>query len=68
MVIDVGHSENFVASDIYAILQYTKQIIYPENYRIVSLTSESVDPFNAELTSIDYNVETVELYTEVSAE
>ncbi len=66
LVIGVGNSENFVASDIYAILKYTQQIIYPEDYQIVRVTAESVELFDAELKSIDYNVETVEKYTEVS--
>jgi len=66
LVIGVGNSENFVASDIYAILKYTQQIIYPEDSQIVKLTPESVELFDAELTSIDYNIETIEKYTEVS--
>ena len=66
LVIGVGNSENFVASDIYAILKYTQQIIYPEDYQIVRVTAESIELFDTELKSIDYNVETVEKYTEVS--
>ena len=66
LVIGVGNSENFLASDIYAILKYTQQIIYPDDSQIVRMTSESVELFDAELTSIDYNIETIEKYTEVS--
>ena len=66
LVIGVGTSENFLASDIYAILKYTQQIIYPDDSQIVRMTSESVELFDAELTPIDYNIETIEKYTEVS--
>ena len=66
LVIGIGNSENYIASDIYAILKYTQQIIYPEDYQIVRVTSELVELFDVELNSIDYNVETVEKYTEVS--
>ena len=66
LVIGVGNSENFVASDIYAILKYTQQIIYPEDSQISRVTPESIELFDTELNSIDYNVETVEKYTEVA--
>ncbi len=64
LVIGVGNSENFVASDIYAILKYTQQIIYPEDSQISRVTPESVELFDTELNSIDYKVETAEKYTE----
>jgi glucosamine--fructose-6-phosphate aminotransferase (isomerizing) len=66
LVIGVGNSENFVASDIYAVLKYTQQIIYPDDYQIVRITPESIDVFNPDLSLIDYNIETVEKYTEVA--
>jgi len=66
LVIGVGNSENFVASDIYAILKYTQQIIYPEDYQITRVTPESVELFDTDLNSIDFNIETVEKYTEVA--
>lgn len=66
LVIGVGKSENFVASDIYAILKYTQQIIYPEDYQLVRITSESIQVFNRELQSLEYEVEIVEKYTEIA--
>ena len=39
LVIGLGNEENYVASDIYAILKYTQQIIYPDDHQIVSVLS-----------------------------
>jgi len=66
LVIGLGNSENFVSSDIYAILQYTQQIVYPEDDQIVRVTSKNVEVFDVDLNLIDYKVETVEKYTEVA--
>ena len=66
LVIGVGNSENYLASDIYAILKYTQQIIYPLDNQIVKLTSKSVEVFDDKLDAVDYEIEEVEKYTEVS--
>ena len=66
LVIGLGNSENFVSSDIYAILKYTQQIVYPDDNQIVRITSGSVDVFDSDLNLIDYDVETIEKYTEVA--
>ena len=66
LIIGIGNSENFIASDIYAVLKYTQQIVYPEDNQIVRVTPESIELFDFDLKSIDYEVETVEKYTEVA--
>ena len=66
LIIGVGNSENFIASDIYAVLKYTQQIVYPEDNQIVRVTPESIELFDFDLKSIDYEIETVEKYTEVA--
>ena len=66
LVIGVGNSENYLASDIYAILKYTQQIIYPLDNQIIKLTSKSVEVFDDKLDAVDYEIEEVEKYTEVS--
>ena len=66
LVIGIGNSENYLASDIYAILKYTQQIIYPLDNQIIRLTSKSIEIFGDDLTPVDYEVEEVEKYTEVS--
>ena len=66
LVIGVGNSENYLASDIYAILKYTQQIIYPLDNQIIKVTSKSVEVFDDKLGAVDYEIEEVEKYTEVS--
>ena len=66
LVIGLGNSENFISSDIYAILKYTQEMIYPEDYQIVRVTSDKVEVLDRDLNLLDYNVETVEKYTEVA--
>ena len=66
LVIGLGNDENYVSSYVYAILKYTQQIIYPKDYEIVRVTSESIEVFDRSLKPLDYEVETVEEYTEVA--
>jgi glucosamine--fructose-6-phosphate aminotransferase (isomerizing) len=66
LVIGIGNSENYLASDIYAILKYTQQIIYPLDNQIIRLTSKSVEVFDDNLNKVAYEIEKVEKYTEVS--
>ena len=66
LVIGLGNDENYVASDIYAILKYTQQIIYPNDHQIVSISPAEVNVFDESLNKIEFEVETVEKYTEVA--
>jgi glucosamine--fructose-6-phosphate aminotransferase (isomerizing) len=42
LIIGLGKDENFIASDVPAILTHSKRIIYLNNYEIATLTNKSV--------------------------
>ena len=61
----VGHSEsgNFIASDVPAILQYTREVFYMENEEIAVLSRDGIkfynvdeEPLEKECTRIDWDV------------
>lgn len=65
----VGHSEsgNFIASDVPAILQYTREVFYLENEEIAVLSRDGIkfynvdeEPLEKECTRIDWDVNAAE--------
>src|SRR3989338_1560047 len=48
LIIGVGSGENFIASDVPAIMEYTKNIIYLGNKEVAVLRGDSVSLFDAE--------------------
>jgi glucosamine--fructose-6-phosphate aminotransferase (isomerizing) len=48
LILGLGEHENFIASDIPAILKYTKRVIYLENLEIVRVKQDSVQVFDFE--------------------
>ena len=46
LVIGLGENENFIASDVPALLPYTKQVIYMEDDEYAVLTAEKVELFS----------------------
>ncbi|WP_422487064.1 glutamine--fructose-6-phosphate transaminase (isomerizing) [Gudongella sp. DL1XJH-153] len=64
LILGVGSDQNFVASDIPAILKYTNKVIYLENRDIVRLSSEGYEiyttgrkPVKREIKEIQWDVE-----------
>ncbi len=63
LIIGLGKSENFIASDIPAILKYTNKVIFLNNYEIVSLTSSDIKitdynkkPVKKEITEVKWDI------------
>ncbi|MBL7071698.1 MAG: glutamine--fructose-6-phosphate transaminase (isomerizing) [Candidatus Omnitrophica bacterium] len=42
LIVGIGKSENFLASDIPAVLKYTNKVIFMDNLEIASITKDSV--------------------------
>lgn len=49
LIIGKGKSENYIASDIHAILKYTNEYLILDDLEIAILTSETIDVFDNEL-------------------
>ena len=65
LVVGVGRNEHFLASDISALLPYTKKVIYLDDNELVELKRDSVSvthlekgtPIRKTVSKVDWNVE-----------
>jgi len=48
LIVGIGEGENFIASDVPAILKYTKKVIYLEDGEIAVLTKDNVTIFDSD--------------------
>jgi glutamine---fructose-6-phosphate transaminase (isomerizing) len=67
LVVGVSQNQTFVASDVQALLKYTKKFIYLEDREIVRIKGEKIDIFTSEgkpvakeIVEINWNPEMVE--------
>ena len=52
LVIGIGEDENFIASDVSALLQYTKDVIFLENKDVAEIKKDSIKIFDETDTQI----------------
>ncbi|MBR6127080.1 glutamine--fructose-6-phosphate transaminase (isomerizing) [bacterium] len=57
LVIGFGEGENYVGSDIPALIQYTKRAMYLDDNQIVTLTPDSVKIIDIDKNPIDLKIE-----------
>ena len=57
LLIGVGEGENFLASDIPAIIKHTKKAIYLNDNQIAKITPNSIEIYNEDGTKADNKVE-----------
>ena len=61
LVIGIGKDENFVASDIYAILPFTKNVIFLQNYDMLLLRADGLKIENLKHGSVEPRIETLDV-------
>lgn len=60
LVVGIGEHENFIASDVPAILKHTKKVIFLDNGEMAILSKDNVEIFNALGQKVDKKIETIE--------
>lgn len=59
LVIGVGDGENYLASDIPAVLDYTKNFYFLEDGDIAMVKKNSIDFYNGDLDPVDYELKEI---------
>ena len=59
MIVGVGEGENFIASDVPAILKYTKKVIYLDDGEIAVLTKDNVAIFDLDGNQRQKNIDVI---------
>jgi glucosamine--fructose-6-phosphate aminotransferase (isomerizing) len=52
LLLGYGKGQNFIASDVTAILKYTREVSYMDDGEIAVVTADSIDTFDSELTPV----------------
>ena len=60
LIIALGKNENYIASDVPAILKYTNKYIILENYEIAKISNNNITIYNKELQEVNKTINTYE--------
>ncbi len=64
LLIGVGRNENFLASDVSAIVAHTRRVVYLNDFEVVTLTAEDFQVSTLEAASVSPQVKEVEFSAE----
>ena len=60
LIIALGKNENYIASDVPAILKYTNKYIILENYEIAKISNNNITIYNKDLQEVNKTINTYE--------
>ena len=66
LVIGVGENESFIASDVPAIIKYTKKIIFPDDREIIVLTKNEVKIYDLKGREVKKEIKEIEWDAEMA--
>lgn len=66
IVIGVGKGENFIASDIPALIEYTRDVIFMEDNCLLVMTKDSIEITDIHGEPVDYEITKVEWDTDAA--
>ena len=66
IVIGIGKNENFIASDIPALIEYTRDVVFMEDNCILIMTKDSLEIKDVHGDTVDYEVSHVEWDTDAA--
>jgi glucosamine--fructose-6-phosphate aminotransferase (isomerizing) len=66
LIVGVGQSENFLASDVTAMVAHTRQVVYLSDYDVVTLTADQFDVTNLGSDTAKVQISQIEFSAEAA--